>query len=143
PFSLLTYADATRHGRMIREVTTQRRMPPWHADPRHGKFANDRRLSRADIDTLADWVDGGMAKGDDKDLPRPIVWPKGWALGLPARHRPALAQGQPAPLRDALHAQRHGDQGPLVDRPDVRQGPAQARAVHERVRQHQYRRAAS
>jgi thiol-disulfide isomerase/thioredoxin len=83
PFSLLTYADASRHGRMIKEVTSQRRMPPWHADPRHGKFANDRRLARAEIDTLADWVDAGMPKGKDEDMPRPVAWPKGWALGEP------------------------------------------------------------
>ena len=83
PFSLLTYDDAARHGRMIREVTTQRRMPPWHADSRHGKFANERRLSQGDIETLAAWVDAGMPKGDEKDLPKPIDWPRGWALGKP------------------------------------------------------------
>ena len=68
---------------MIKEVTTQRRMPPWHADPRFGNFANDRRLTRDEIDTLAAWVDGGMPKGDDKDLPKPIKWPKGWVHGKP------------------------------------------------------------
>jgi hypothetical protein len=83
PFSLLSYADAVKHGRMIREVTTQRRMPPWHADPRYGKFANDRRLTRAEIDTLSDWVDAGMPQGNDKDLPKPIAWPQGWSLGKP------------------------------------------------------------
>src|SRR4029077_5757144 len=31
PFSLLTFDDAVKHGRMLKEVTTQRRMPPWHA----------------------------------------------------------------------------------------------------------------
>src|SRR5205823_6294238 len=83
PFSLLTYDDARRHGRMIKEVTTQRRMPPWHADPRHGSFANDRRLGRDDVDLLAAWVDAGMARGDDKNMPRPIDWPQGWKLGKP------------------------------------------------------------
>src|SRR5262249_50285841 len=76
-------ADAVKHARMIREVTSQRRMPPWHADGRFGKFANDRRLSRAEIDTLADWVAGGMPKGDDKDLPKPVEWPTSWTLGKP------------------------------------------------------------
>jgi thiol-disulfide isomerase/thioredoxin len=83
PFSLLTYDDAVRRGRMIKEVTTQRRMPPWHADPRYGQFANSRRLTRAEIDTLASWVDAGMPRGDDKDLPKPIDWPKGWVHGKP------------------------------------------------------------
>src|SRR5262249_50558320 len=83
PFALMNYEDASRHGRMIKEVTTQRRMPPWHADPRHGKFGNDRRLSAADVEALAAWVEAGMPKGDEKDLPKPIDWPKGWALGKP------------------------------------------------------------
>jgi hypothetical protein len=68
---------------MIEEVTTQRRMPPWHADPRYGHFSNDRRLSREEIDTLTAWVEGGKARGDDRDLPAPAAWPKGWSHGTP------------------------------------------------------------
>jgi peroxiredoxin len=83
PFSLLTYDDAAKHGRMIKEVTEQRRMPPWHADPRYGHWANDRRLSKAEVETIAAWVDGGMAKGDPKHLPEPIAWAKGWTYGQP------------------------------------------------------------
>ncbi len=83
PFPLLSYDDAVKHARMIREVTTQRRMPPWHADPRHGHFSNDRRLSQTDVDTLADWVEAGTPRGDDRDLPPPPTFPKGWALGEP------------------------------------------------------------
>jgi hypothetical protein len=33
---------------VLGEVVENRRMPPWHADPRHGHFANVRRLSAAD-----------------------------------------------------------------------------------------------
>ncbi|HLW65590.1 MAG TPA: redoxin family protein, partial [Gemmataceae bacterium] len=83
PFSLLTYEDAKKHGPMIQEVAEERRMPPWHADPRYGHFANDRRLSRAEIDTIAAWVAGDMPKGDEADLPKPITWPKGWVHGQP------------------------------------------------------------
>jgi hypothetical protein len=83
PFSLLTYEDAAKHARTIREVTAQRRMPPWHADGRFGHFANDRRMTREEIDTVAAWVDAGMPRGDERDLPKPIDWPKGWLLGKP------------------------------------------------------------
>lgn len=83
PFALMTYDDAVKHAAMIKEVTTQRRMPPWHADPRYGHFTNDRRLRRDEIDTLAAWVDGGTPHGADRDLPRPVAWPKGWAHGKP------------------------------------------------------------
>jgi thiol-disulfide isomerase/thioredoxin len=82
-FSLLTYEDAVRHARMIKEVTTQRRMPPWHADPRHGKFGNERRLEAAEIDVLARWVDAGQARGNDSDAPPPVDWPSGWKFGKP------------------------------------------------------------
>src|SRR5262245_53921572 len=45
PFSLLTYDDVKKRTRRIREAVLEERMPPWHADERHGKFANDRRLT--------------------------------------------------------------------------------------------------
>src|SRR5207253_1230591 len=45
PMPLRTYRDAVAWSGMIREVVEQRRMPPWHADPRHGSFANDRSLT--------------------------------------------------------------------------------------------------
>ncbi len=83
PFTLLTYEDAVRHARMIREVTTQRRMPPWHADPRYGKFANERRMTDEEVELLAAWVDGGTPRGDAKDAPEPVRWTKGWGLGQP------------------------------------------------------------
>ena len=83
PFALLTYEDAAKHAGMLKEVTTQRRMPPWHIDARFGHIANDKRLSREEIDTLTAWVDGGKARGDDKDMPKPIEWPKGWSHGTP------------------------------------------------------------
>ena len=83
PFALMSYDDAVKHARMLKEVTAQRRMPPWHADPRHGKFGNDRRLTEKEIETLTAWVDTGMPRGDDKDLPRPAAWVQGWRMGKP------------------------------------------------------------
>ncbi len=82
PFALLTYDDAVKHGRMMKEVTSQRRMPPWHADPRYGKFSNDRRMTKDEIETVAAWVDAGMPRGGDPE-PKPAVFPKGWLHGTP------------------------------------------------------------
>src|SRR5262249_20638589 len=56
PFSLLTYEDALKHSRMLKEVTTQKRMPPWHADSRFGQFSNDRRMTAEEIEAVAAWV---------------------------------------------------------------------------------------
>jgi peroxiredoxin len=83
PMSLLTYDDAVAWADNIREVVSERRMPPWFADPRHGKFANDRSLSTQERDTLLAWVDQGAPKGDVKDLPTPRSFPEGWVIGKP------------------------------------------------------------
>jgi peroxiredoxin/mono/diheme cytochrome c family protein len=83
PFALLTYDDATAWSGTIREVVQEGRMPPWFADPSHGKFANDRRLSNAERDTLLNWVAQGCPKGDEKDLPPPRDFVEGWTIGKP------------------------------------------------------------
>src|SRR4051812_12691391 len=48
PMSLLSYKDARPWARSIKEKVVTGVMPPWHADPRHGAFLNDRRLSQKD-----------------------------------------------------------------------------------------------
>ena len=58
-------------------------MPPWLADPKYGKFENDRSLSQQDRETLLAWIDSAAPKGEDKDLPPPAVFPKGWQIGKP------------------------------------------------------------
>jgi hypothetical protein len=80
---LLTYEEALSWSGMIREVIEEKRMPPWHADPRHGVFANDRRLSPEDRKTLLGWIDQGCPKGDAEDLPSPRTFSEGWAIGKP------------------------------------------------------------
>ena len=83
PFSLLTYDDAVNWSAMIKEVVHDRRMPPWHADPRHGSFSNDRRLAQSEIDALLAWVDGGTPLGDESRLPPPREYADGWTIGKP------------------------------------------------------------
>lgn len=83
PFTLMTYGNAKGWADMIRETVSDGRMPPWHADPRYSKFANDRRLSKDEKETLLAWIDKGCPKGDDKDLPPPKEWHEGWWIGKP------------------------------------------------------------
>jgi len=83
PFSLLTYDDARKHAAMIKEVVAERRMPPWHADPRYGHFSNDRSLNAKDRATLLAWVDQGTPLGDLKDVPPARTFPGGWSIGKP------------------------------------------------------------
>ncbi len=82
PFSLLSYEDARDWADTIGEVVLERRMPPWHADPRFGKFANDRRLTQREIDTLLAWVQQGSPRGRDPEPP-PVAFTEGWTIGQP------------------------------------------------------------
>src|SRR5437667_11358355 len=63
PMSLLTYKEARPWAAAIKEAVLVRKMPPWFADPAHGTFANDRRLSKPEIDTLVAWAEGGAKEG--------------------------------------------------------------------------------
>jgi thiol-disulfide isomerase/thioredoxin/mono/diheme cytochrome c family protein len=83
PFKLLTYRDAEAWAGAIREAVSEGRMPPWHADPAHGRFANDRRLSEVDRRALLAWVDQGCPQGDAADLPPPRRHTPGWGIGPP------------------------------------------------------------
>lgn len=98
PFSLQTYKESRPWGRSIREKVAEGAMPPWHADPAHGKFKNDRRLSQAEKETILAWVDSGMKEGEAKDLPPPPQFADGWNIGKPdvvltAREYDVAAEG--------------------------------------------------
>lgn len=83
PFSLLTYEKAKANAKTIRTVVSERRMPPWQADPKIGDWKNDRHLGDAEIATIASWVDAGAPEGDPKDAPPPRVFAEGWQIGTP------------------------------------------------------------
>jgi hypothetical protein len=83
PMSLVTYNEARPWAKSIKEKVADRSMPPWLADPKHGEFENERRLSQKEIDTIVAWVDGGAVKGDEKDLPPAPKHVDGWILGKP------------------------------------------------------------
>ncbi len=83
PFQLTTYDEAVGWADMIREVVNDRRMPPWHADPKVGHFSNDARLSDADLALINKWVDNGAPEGDPKDLPPAPEFAEGWKIPKP------------------------------------------------------------
>ena len=41
-------------------------MPPWHADPGHSEFLNDRRLTSGEKETIAKWVAAGAPDPPDE-----------------------------------------------------------------------------
>jgi hypothetical protein len=83
PFALVSYEDARRRARMLREVVRERRMPPWGADRRTGKFLNDPSLTDAEIDMLSRWAEAGAPRGDPEKAPVRRRFQDGWELGEP------------------------------------------------------------
>ena len=83
PFSLTDYRQAAGWSSMIAEVVDDGRMPPWHASPEHGKFANDARLSADEKKAIRDWVAAGSPEGDPSDLPPPARFVEGWQIPRP------------------------------------------------------------
>ncbi len=83
PFSLTDYRQAAGWSSMIAEVVDEGRMPPWHASPDHGKFANDARLSDVEKHAIRDWVAAGSPEGDAADLPAPPQFVEGWRIPRP------------------------------------------------------------
>ncbi len=82
PFSLMTYKQAVNWAQDIKIYTQKREMPPWKVSEGMA-FHSERRLTEAEIKTLADWADHGTPAGDVKDAPAPRTFPKGWQLGTP------------------------------------------------------------
>jgi hypothetical protein len=84
PWAMTSYDMVKGFAPMIREVVRTKRMPPWHADPHYGAWANDRGLSVAQAQTLVHWIEAGAPRGTGGD---PLAsskkqWPQ-WALGEP------------------------------------------------------------
>jgi peroxiredoxin len=83
PFSLLTFDQAHRWAASIGEVIADNRMPPWHADPRYGHFANDRSLTARERSVLNSWIQQGTPPGNLALAPEPPKYPQGWSIGTP------------------------------------------------------------
>ena len=77
PFALTTYRQASGWAGAIAEAVEDRRMPPWHADPAYGTFANDAHLTEREIRTLVDWAAGGCPEGEPVEPLRPAGRPGG------------------------------------------------------------------
>ncbi len=83
PFALDDFDEVVGWADMSLEVIDQGRMPPWHASPDYGSFANSRHMPDEDKQLLHAWVDAGMPYGDPNDLPPPANYVNGWRLPEP------------------------------------------------------------
>ncbi|HEY4308753.1 MAG TPA: redoxin domain-containing protein [Pirellulales bacterium] len=80
PFAMTSYDEVAGWGEMIAETVREQRMPPWHANPAHGVFANDARLSDEEKAQIFAWVENGCPEGNPADLPEPKQFAEGWLM---------------------------------------------------------------
>jgi hypothetical protein len=83
PMSLLTFKDARPWAKSIATQVAKGAMPPWHADPAHGAFLNDRRLSEAEKDTIVTWANAGAPEGNPSEMPPAPSYSTEWSIGKP------------------------------------------------------------
>ena len=70
PMKLSSFDEVVGWSDMILEVIDEQRMPPWHADPAHGEFKNERRMTSAEKQMIRDWVAAGAPEGNPAELPK-------------------------------------------------------------------------
>ncbi|WP_031495635.1 c-type cytochrome [Bryobacter aggregatus] len=83
PMPLRSYAEVRPWAKALAASVAQRKMPPWDADPKVGKFHNDRRLPQADIDRILAWAKNGAPEGDPKRTPPTPTFAEGWVIPQP------------------------------------------------------------
>lgn len=94
--SLATHREARPWARAIREEIVEQRMPPWSAARGYSRFESDIGLTPRELTTILTWVDGGVPKGDDSDLPRPAS-SAGDAAGMASGDRTVALPPMPVP----------------------------------------------
>jgi peroxiredoxin len=80
PFAMTNYGEVSGWADAIAEVVRQRRMPPWHASPKFGHFANDRSMPEEEKEVLYQWASAGAPEGNAKELPPTPTFVEGWSL---------------------------------------------------------------
>jgi hypothetical protein len=92
PMPFMTFEGTRPFARAIKAAVASKKMPPWFADPSYGHFANEKRLSDAEIATLTAWADAGAPAGDRTDAPPPMTFRDGWNI------RPDVVFEMPRPM---------------------------------------------
>ena len=83
PMAFTNFKETRPWAKAIKSAVVARKMPVWLADPAHGEFRNDRRMSASEIATIALWADAGAPEGDPKLMPKMPDFPGGWNIGKP------------------------------------------------------------
>ena len=83
PMSLVNYEQTRPWADSIAHAVQTQMMPPWFADRRFGKFANDPSLPEQQIAMLSAWAAGGAPPGNPGDAPPLRQWTHGWNIPKP------------------------------------------------------------
>jgi mono/diheme cytochrome c family protein len=77
PMSLATYQEVRPWAQAIKRKVVAGEMPPYRYDRDIGiqNLKYDLRLSKAEMQTIARWVDDGAPLGNPADLPPPVSFP--------------------------------------------------------------------
>jgi len=86
PMPLVTYAQTKAKAKAVSQMVRSKKMPPWFADPKVGRFANDPSLTAEEIETISQWVEAGTPEGNRRDAPQLKLWNvNGWNIPQPDR----------------------------------------------------------
>src|SRR5437879_13901464 len=66
PMSFLSYQTTRPWAKAMKAAVIERKMPPGGLDPRYGPFVDNFSLLPTEIDTIANWADGGPMESDGK-----------------------------------------------------------------------------
>ncbi|MCS1409837.1 MAG: hypothetical protein M2R45_03023 [Verrucomicrobia subdivision 3 bacterium] len=85
PFAIDGYDAVLQNSLLIKHQVMSGEMPPWHADPRYGRFINETKLSDEEKALLIEWINGGAERGEGEDplLTASFPAPTEWVLGDP------------------------------------------------------------
>jgi peroxiredoxin len=132
PFTLTSYDDVSAWAETVCEVLDDGRMPPWHASPKYGHFANDAHMPGEEKQLFHRWVENGMPEGDPADLPEPIEYTEGWQIPKPdlviPMPRPFTVPAKGTVPYQYFSVDTHFDEDKWVRAAEVR--PGNAAVVH-------------
>ena len=84
PLSFTNYADVKKQvGMIVLAAIDSKFMPPWMPDTSYSHFADERRLTESEANTIKKWIADGMPQGDRAAEPELPLFPKGSQLGKP------------------------------------------------------------
>jgi len=83
PMPLETYEQVRSQAQAVAQAVEMKMMPPWFADPRYGRFANDPSLTEEQIATIVAWAAADAPAGNPHDAPPPRKWTSRWNIPQP------------------------------------------------------------